>query len=272
MTDVFNEVDEQLRSQRYQDMLRRGWPFAAAAAVAALLIALGVWAWNRHEADEAAKASLVYQAGLEAAQKGDLNTADKDFGEAVASSAGGYRTLGLMQQAQIRLDQGRTDDAVRLFDQAAKIAPDVELADVAKLKAAYLLMDSHPLPEIEARLTPLTTVKGPYRTMALEALAMAHLQAGKFDQAKGDFTVLALSQDVSPTAQARAHAAADLIQSGSASVVPAAVKSAAAVPPQIAAMLAAAAAATAQRAAAQNAAGPNGAGAPPSAPQAGAAQ
>jgi hypothetical protein len=273
VTDIFNEVDEQLRSQRYQDMFRRSWPFAVAAAIAALLIALGVWAWNRHETDAAAKASLVYQAGLDAAQKGDLNAADKDFGEAVASSAAGYRTLALMQQAQIRLDQGRTDDAVRLFDQAAKISPDVELADVAKLKAAYLLMDSHPLPEIEARLTPLTAVNSPYRTLAMEALAMARLQAGKLDQAKGDFAVLALSQDVSPTAQARAHAAADLIQSGSASVIPAAVKSAAAVPPQVAAMLAAAAQnAAAQNAAAQNAAAQNAAGAPPSAPQAGAAQ
>ena len=237
MTDVFNEVDEQLRSQRYEDFLRRGWPFAAAAIGVALLIALGVWGWNRHLQDEASKASLVYQAGMDAGARGDLVEADKDFGEAATSSAPAYRALGLMQQAQIRLDQNKPDEGVRLFDQAAKIAPDAIIGDIARLKAAFVLMDGHPLSEVEPRLTPLASGKGPYKAMAMEALAMARLQGGKFDEAKGDFSVLALSQDVSATAQARAHAAADLIQSGSAKVLPEAVKAALALPPSAAAAM-----------------------------------
>ncbi len=232
MTDVFHEVDEQLRSQRFEDWLRRGWPFVAAAAGAALLIALGVWGWSRHEADEAAKASLAYEAGLDAAQRGDAANAEKGFAEAAASSSPAYRTLGLMQEAQLRFDQKRLDDGVRLLDEAAKVAPDDVLRDAAKLKAALALMDTRPLSEVEPRLKPLVDGKGPFRTLAMEALAMSWLQAGRLDQAKGEFSVLTLTQGVSPAAQQRARAALDLINSGSAAVEPAAVKAALALPPQ----------------------------------------
>ncbi len=234
MADIFQEVDEQLRSQQYETLLRRWWPFAAAAAGAALIVALGVWGWTKHEMDESAKASIAYQAGMDAAGKGDSVTADQKFGEVAASGPGSYRALALMQQAQIRLDQKKPDDAVRLFDQAAKAAPDAIIGDAARLKAVWALTDAHPLAEIKARLAPLTGTNNPYRSLAREALAMAELQAGQLDAAKGDFAVLALSQDVSQTAQARAHAAVDMIQSGSAAVLPAAIKAAAVLPPQMA--------------------------------------
>lgn len=201
-----------------------------------MIVALGVWGWNKHIAAEDAKASVTYQAGLDAAGKGDALTADQKFAEVASSGPPAYRALALMQEAQIRLDQKKTDEAVRLFDQAAKAASDPIIGDNARLKAAWALMDTAPLPAIEARLTPLTGVKSPYRSLAREALAMARLQAGKLDEAKGDFAVLSLSQDASPAAQARAHAAVDLIQSGSAAVLPAAVKAAAALPPELAAL------------------------------------
>ena len=234
VADVFQEVDEQLRSQQLQSLLRRGWPFAAAAAGLALIVALGIWGWNKHEADQDAKASIAYQAGMDAAGKGDLITADQKFAEVAASARPAYRALALMQEAQIRLEQKKPEDAVRLFDQAAKTTPDAIIGDSARLKAAWVLIDTKPLAEVEARLTPLTGSKSPYRSLAREALAMARLQAGKLDEAKGDFAVLSLSEDVSQPAQARAHAATEIIQSGSAAVLPAAIKAAATAPPQLA--------------------------------------
>ncbi len=252
MADVFQEVDEQLRSQRYESILRQGWPFAVAAAGVLLIGALGIWGWSEHQKGEEGKASVTYQAGLDAAGKGDAAAAEKQFAEVSASGPPAYKALALMQQAQIRLDRKRPDDAVRLFDQAAKAAPDAVIGDAARLKAAWLLIDSHPLSEVEPRLTPLTGVKSPYRSLAREALAMAYLRAGKLDEAKGAFAVLALSQDASQSAQARAHAAMDMIKSGSGAIVPAAIANAATLPPEAAVL-----------------AQPP---VPPSAPQAGAAQ
>jgi hypothetical protein len=236
VADVFQEVDEQVRAQRLRYWVDRCWPFAAAAVGAAVILGLGYWGWTKHAADQEAKASIAYQAGLDAAARGDTLNADKAFARVAASGPPAYRALALMQEAQLRLDQNKAAEAIPLFDQAAKIAPDVIIGDAARLKAAWILMDTAPLAQIEARLTPLTTANSPFRSLARETLAMARLQAGKLQEAKSDFTVLALSQDVSASAQARAHAASDLIQSGSASILPATIKAAANLPPQLAAL------------------------------------
>jgi hypothetical protein len=77
----------------------------------------------------------------------------------------------------------------------------------------------------------LTEQKHPYRAEAFEALAMARLQAGKTQDARGDFVVLTLMQDAPQSVRQRAQAAIALIDSGSAKDLPAAVKATPAIPP-----------------------------------------
>lgn len=224
MADVFDEVEEQLRSARYQAIVQRGWPFAVGGLVLALLVTLGVWGYGQHTRSEEAKASVTYDQGVQALATGDLAGADAKFASLAASAPAGYRTLALMQQAGVRVQRNKPDEAARLLDQAAKIAPDNILGDAARLKAATLLMDTHPLAEIESRLTPLIDDKRPYHLMAREARAMALLQAGRAQEALGDLSVLSLAQNVSQETRQRAEAARMLIQSGSAAVLPAAAK------------------------------------------------
>ncbi len=234
MADVFEEVEEELRSARYQSLIQKGWPYAAALIIIALLVTLGIWGFGKHQASEEAKASVTYARALESLSAGDPVGADRKFAVLSASAPAGYRALSLMQQAGVRVVQNKPEEAVRLLDQAAKTAPNNIMGDAARLKAAYLLMDTRPLAEIEARLTPLTGEKRPYKMLAREALGMAHLQAGKLDAARGDFAVLSLSQDVSDQTRARAQAALALIQSGTAGALPAATKLAASLPPTFA--------------------------------------
>ena len=48
MTDLFEEVEEQLRSDRYKALARKGAPWVIAAAAVALVIALGIWGWQQY--------------------------------------------------------------------------------------------------------------------------------------------------------------------------------------------------------------------------------
>jgi hypothetical protein len=226
VVDVFDEVEEELRAERYTAWVRKGWPYAAGAVVLALLVTLGVWGFGEHQKSEQAKASVTYDQALQALSSGDTEGADQKLAGLAASAPAGYRTLALMQRAGVQVAKGKTEEAVRLMDQAAKAAPDAVLADVARLKAALLLMDTHPLAEIEQRLTPLIDDKRPYHLQAREALANARLQAGQPQLAQSDLSILTLAPDVSPQARARAQAAQQLIRSGSAAALPAASKAA----------------------------------------------
>ncbi|MFM8753559.1 MAG: hypothetical protein ACKODL_02520, partial [Phenylobacterium sp.] len=70
MVDVFEEVEEQIRSDRYRALALKVLPWAVGLVALALV---GVGAWQGHRAwtlSQSAKASETYAKGLEAQQAG----------------------------------------------------------------------------------------------------------------------------------------------------------------------------------------------------------
>lgn len=233
MVDVFEEVEERIRSDRYKALALNTLPWIAGAVVVALLAVLGWWGYGRYQAAGEAKASEQYAQALDAFNANRHDAAYRLFGDAAKSPSKGYRTLALMQQGGMRIADGKIPEAVALLDQAAAAAPNPILADGARLKAAYALLDSAPYKELDARLTPLTKEGRPYRAEAREALAFGKLMAGDMAGARSDFVVVSLFPGVSDEARARAQAAMAMIDSGAAKNVPAVVKAALALPPPV---------------------------------------
>ena len=209
----------------------RAWPWALGAAVAALAIALAVWGYQSYRAREDAKASETYATAFDTAQKGDVNRAFTLFGQAADTPSRGYKSLALMQQGAIRLQQNRTDEAVALFDKAADAAPDPMIGDMARLKSALALFDTAPYAALQERLTPLTDGVRPYHAAAREALAMAKLKAGRTKEARSDFQVVQLTPDATQAQKSRASAAIMAIDSGAVSNLSQAVAIARTLPP-----------------------------------------
>ncbi len=231
MSEFFEEVEEQLRSDRAKQLIRTWWPWVVGAALAALLVALGFWGVDTLRAKQSAKASQSYATALADFDKGGLDKAYTEFGQTAKSSSKGYASLALMQQGGIRMEQGKTEEAVALFDKAATEAPDQIIGDMARLKSALALMDTAPYFAVEGRLKPLTDTKRPYHVAAREALAMAKVKAGKLQDARTDFQVLQLMADAPEDVRQRAQLAVSSIDSGAAKQVPAAVAAALKAPP-----------------------------------------
>lgn len=231
MADIFEEVEGQLRGDRYKALALKAAPWVVGALLLALVAALGIWGYQTYRARAAATASEQYAAGLDAFGRGQTDQAYTLFGEAAGSSSKVYAALALMQQGGIRQTQGRTNEAVALFDRAAETAPHAIVADAARLKSAYALLDTAPYKDLEARLTPLTQEGRPYRPLAREALAFSKLMAGDTAGARGDFVVVSLLTDASDDMRQRAEAAIGLIDSGAAKSLAQAVKAA---PPAVA--------------------------------------
>lgn len=230
MTDVFEEVEEQLRADRYKTLALRALPWVLGALVLALVIALAIWGWGAWQTRTVSEASETYAEGVEAFAAGDLGKAEQRFAEVAEGSAKGYAAMALMQQAGLRLNEGKTAEAVALFDKAAEAAPNPILGDAARLKSAFALLDTAPLEDMEARLQPLTEDGRPYRAQALEALAFAKMMGGKMDDARADFGVITLMPGASDQARQRAQAARAIIASGSAASLAGVVKAASALP------------------------------------------
>jgi hypothetical protein len=235
VVDVFDEVEEQLRSDRYKSLALKSLPWVGALAAVAILGAGGWMGWTTYQQGQADKASEAYHAALTNAQKTGPVAAFAAFEAISKTGTPAYRTLALMQMGGVRLEQNKTAEAVAYFDQAAKLSPNPVLADLAGLNSALALLDTAPYKDVEARLTPLMGEKSPYRVQAKEALAFAKLRAGDLAGARGDFLVLSSSLDnSSDEIRERARGAMAMIDSGSAKDLSAVVKAAIALPPSAA--------------------------------------
>ena len=231
VVDVFEQVEEELRSDRYKRLARTWLPIVGGVLAIALIAALGWWGWQSYQTGRADKASLAYEQGVEAVQTGNTVGANAFFATAAKEGNGAYKSLALQQQAGMAVTANRIPDAIKLFDEAAKASNDPILADPARLKAAFLIMDTAPLADIEARLTPLTEEGRPLRPFAQEALALARLQHGKTAEARGLFVQLTLGQDVPDSIRQRAQLGIDAVDTGAAANIADIVKAQAALPP-----------------------------------------
>ncbi len=231
MVDFVEEVEEQLRSERYATFARLYLPWFAALLLAVVVGWLGVWGYDTWRHRNIGAASLAYDKALTALASGDQAGAYDGLGQIAKDGPAAYRTLALMQQANIRLAAGKSDAAAGLFDAAAKAAPNSILKDLASLRAAQALIDTAPYPQVETRLKPLMAEKRPFALQARELLAMAKLQAGQVQEARGDFNALVLTLGVTPGMRSRAQSAIALIDSGQAALVGQVVRLAASLPP-----------------------------------------
>lgn len=253
MVDVFEQVEEELRSDRYKRLARTWLPVFGGILVLALIAALSWWGWQSWETSRADKASIAYDRGLESLGSNNPVGADAAFVQAINEGNGAYKAMALMQRAAIAVEANRIPDAIQHLDAAAKASRDPLLSDPAALKAAWLAMDSETLEQIEARLEPLARDGRPFAAFAQEALAMARLQHGQAAPAREAFVLLKNGLDTPQIVVQRADLAIAAIDAGAAANLAAITRAQAALP-------VAPAAAPAQ-------AGPAQASAPPAAAQ-----
>lgn len=237
MVDFLEDVEEQLRSDRFAALVRRAIPWITGALALVILGYLAFWGYRAFQDRNLARAAASYQNGLYALGKGDQAGALEEFETARNAGAPGYAALALLQEGNLKLAAGAGDDAARLYDQAAGIAPNAIFADLARLKAAEAVLDTAPLAQMRTRLTPLTQANRPFAVYAKEALALAELRAGRTADARRDLSVLQLSLAAPQDVRQRAELAIAVIDQGEAAAAAAGASAAATMPPSAPMML-----------------------------------
>jgi hypothetical protein len=138
VVDVFEQVEEELRSDRYKRLARTWLPVGGGVLLVALVAALSFWGWDSWQTSKADRASVAYDRGLESLEANNPVGADAAFLQAAKDGNGAYKVMALSQRAGIALAANRIPDAIALLDEAAKASGDPLLSDPAALKAAWL--------------------------------------------------------------------------------------------------------------------------------------
>ena len=179
------EVQDEVRRDQLAKLADRyGIPVAAGLAVLAAIIGGFYW-YSALERDAAEKASntLVVAERFLREEKRDEAKADL---EALAKSGDGApRTLAALRLAALALEDGKADEARALFEAVANDASaNPKFRDHARIQLVALDIDSLDFTEAKNRLTGLTDDQSSWRHSARELLAIAALNAKRFDDAK----------------------------------------------------------------------------------------
>lgn len=178
MSDIFDEVDEEVRREQFKKLWER---YSTLFVALAFLIVAGVAGWRGYQYwqdKKAAETGAKFTAAALLAEQGKHEEAEKAFARVAGEGTAGYRVLARLREAA-ELAARDPKAAVAAYDDiAASSSTGQPLKDFAAVRAAMLLVDSAPLAEITRRLEPIAAAGAPFRHSARELLAFAAWKAG----------------------------------------------------------------------------------------------
>lgn len=206
MSELFDEVDEEVR----REQLKKLWDRYSIYIVAmALLIIAAVGGWRGYqylEAKKAAEAGAAFDKAVELSEQNKHAEAETAFNDLAAKAPSGYRMLARLRAAAEAANRD-PQAAAKLYDE---IAADRSVAapeqDLAKVRAAGLLLESASYPNMLQRLEPATAPGSTFRHSARELLALSALRANDTAAARRWLDLIAGDGQTPPSLRSRAEA------------------------------------------------------------------
>jgi hypothetical protein len=191
LSDIFQEVDEEVRRERLQQLWER---YGNLIVALALLVVLAVGGWRGYDwwqNRKAAESGAAFEAAAGLAEAGKQDEAQAAFSKLAKEGSSGYRILARFREAA---ELAKTDPAaaVKAYDSlAAESGIGRTLQDLAVIRAGLILVDTATPAELATRLEPLTANDRPFRHTARELLALGAWRAGDAAAAKRWFDLIA---------------------------------------------------------------------------------
>ena len=179
MSDIFNEIDEELRNEQIRKLWDRYGVLVLAMAVAVVVVVAGWRGYEYWRLTQAREQGDAFAAASRLVQGGDAKAGEEAFRGLAATGSGGYPTLAALRAAGTQAETGDAAGAIKAFDAvAAKASTPPLFADVARVRAAYLAVDVEDRAAVEGRAAPLALAGKPFRHSAREILALTAWKAG----------------------------------------------------------------------------------------------
>jgi hypothetical protein len=178
VSDIFQEVDEEVRRERLQKLWDRYGHFAIAGCVV-IVLAVGAWrGYQWWEAKQAAASSVRFDAAAQLAEAGKYADAQAAFADIARDGTAGYRSLARLREASV-LAEKDAKAAIAAYDAlAADASLGQPLQDLATIRAGLLLVDTVPLADMTRRLESVAAATAPFRHTARELMTLSAWRNG----------------------------------------------------------------------------------------------
>ena len=214
MTDIFHEVDEEVRREQLKKLWQRYSHYIIAACV---LVIVGIAGWRGYEwweAKRAAESGTAFEQAVTLAESGKPQEAEAAFAKLATDGTAGYRVLSRLREAA-ELAQSDPKAAIKAYEEiAADRGAGQVIQDLATLRASFLLVDRTSYADLRSRLEPLTGPERAFRYSARELLALSAWKQGDVSAAR-QWTDTIMSDPQTPAgARSRAEVLSQLIAAG----------------------------------------------------------
>ncbi|WP_376959483.1 tetratricopeptide repeat protein [Azospirillum sp. A26] len=214
MSDIFREVDEDLRRDRAEHLFKK---YGGAMIAAAVLVVAGTggysfwrhWQAQKKQEQTAALVTAISQSG-QGPEKG-IDALAAFAGSADPSLA----AIAQFNAAALMIRQGKGADAATVYDGiAGNASVPAQYRDLATLMGVMQRADSGDPAQLTAKLQPLTADTSPWRFSARELTAMLAARAGDAEKARTLYKQLADDQQAPSGVRGRAADLASLYGKG----------------------------------------------------------
>jgi hypothetical protein len=206
VSELFDEVDEEVR----RDQLKKLWDQYSIYIIAlAIVIIAGVGGWRGYqylEGKKAAEAGAAFDKATELADQNKHAEAEAAFADLATKAPYGYRVLARLRAAAEVAARDKPAAAKMFDDIAADASFGASERDVARIRAAQLLLETTTYPNMLQRLEPATAQGATFRHTARELLALSAWRANDATATRQWLDMIANDNDTPPGLRSRAEA------------------------------------------------------------------
>ena len=206
MSELFDEVDEEVRREQLKKLWEKYSLFIIAAA---LLVIAAVGGWRGYQYLEAKKAAEIGDAFNKAAELSTQNKraeAEAAFADLAARAPSGYRMLARLRAAGEAADRDPKAAAKMFDDIAADRSVGTEEQALARIRAAGLLLDTASYNDVQQRLQSDAAPDATFRHAARELLALSAYRANDATAARKWLDMIEADNETPPSLRSRAEA------------------------------------------------------------------
>jgi hypothetical protein len=206
VTELFDEVDEEVRREQLQKLWQK---YSIHVVAAALLVIAAVGGWRGYqylEGKKAAEAGGAFNKAVELSEQGKHTEAEAAFNDLVAKAPAGYRMLARFRAAAEVANKDPQAAAKMFDDLAADSSIGAELQALARIRAAGQLVDTASYADMLRRLEPDAAVGQTFRHAARELLALSAFRVNDSTATRKWLDEIELDAETPPSMRSRAEA------------------------------------------------------------------
>lgn len=186
LSDIFHEVEEDLRRDKMDELWKKYGPWLMVAGGTFIIVIAGFLWFSDYQEKQRHARSDEYLAAIDLVAAGNVDAGIAALDVIVTKGNSGYAALALLAKGAQLTDDGDLAGAIAAYDElAASSLGDDVLRDVAVVKAGWLAAETEDFATVQAKMADVVSGQSVWAPAAREVVAFSAFKNGDLEMARG---------------------------------------------------------------------------------------